>query len=104
CNMLLNRKLFSVHIQQKSFTSDQQEQYKKQLLDSMPVSEEDLRYFILSGTISNAAYLPEDAQIKVKMKNKEILDVAYASDLPNIQALSKIVTKHYICYPKNVYL
>ncbi|WP_018342868.1 HD domain-containing protein [Cytophaga aurantiaca] len=104
CNMLLNRKLFSVQIQPDSFSPIQKEQYKKQLLDSMPISEEDLEYFLLLGTISNAAYLPEDAQIKVKMKNKEILDVAYASDLPNIQALSKIVTKHYICCPKNVYL
>jgi len=104
CNMLLNRKLFSVQIQADSFSPIQKEQYKKQLLDSMPISEEDLDYFLLLGTISNAAYLPEDAQIKVKMKNKEILDVAYASDLPNIQALSKIVTKHYICCPKYVYL
>ena len=104
CTMLLNRKLFSVQIQPNSFSLAQKEQYKKQLLDSMPISENDLDYFLLSGTISNAAYLPEDAQIKVKMKNKEILDVAYASDLPNIQALSKIVTKHYICCPKNVYL
>jgi HD superfamily phosphohydrolase len=104
CNMLLNRKLFSVQIQPDSFSPIQKEQYKKQLLDSLPISEEDVDYFLLSGTISNAAYLPEDAQIKVKMKNKEILDVAYASDLPNIQALSKIVTKHYICCPKNVYL
>lgn len=104
CNMLLNRKLFSVQIQPDSISPAQKEQYKKQLLDSMPISEEDLKYFLLLGTISNAAYLPEDAQIKVKMKNKEILDVAYASDLPNIQALSKIVTKHYICCPKNVYL
>jgi hypothetical protein len=61
-------------------------------------------YFLLTVIISNAAYLPENAQIKVKMKNKEILDVAKASDLPNIQALSKIVIKHYICCPKNVYL
>lgn len=104
CNMLLNRKLFSVHIQPNAFSTIQKEQYKKQLLESMPISENDLDYFLLSGTISNAAYLPEDAQIKVKMKNKEILDVAFASDLPNIQALSKIVTKHYICCPKNVYL
>lgn len=104
CNMLLNRKLFSVQIQPDAFSPDQKEEYKKLLLDSMPISENDLDYFLLSGTISNAAYLPEDAQIKVKMKNKAILDVAYASDLPNIQALSKIVTKHYICCPKNVYL
>lgn len=104
CTMLLNRKLFSVQIQTSEFNAVELEAYKKQLLNSLPIEASDIDYFLLTGTISNAAYLPEDAQIKVKMKNKEILDVANASDLPNIQALSKIVIKHYICCPKNVYL
>jgi HD superfamily phosphohydrolase len=104
CNMLLDRKLFSVQIQSNEFQPSEINQLKDQLLNSMPIKEPDMDYFLLTGIISNAAYLPENAQIKVKMKNKEILDVAKASDLPNIQALSKIVIKHYICCPKNVYL
>jgi HD superfamily phosphohydrolase len=104
CNMLLDRKLFSVQIQSNEFQPSEIKQLKDQLLNSMPIQEADIDYFLPTGIISNAAYLPEDAQIKVKMKNKEILDVAKASDLPNIQALSKIVIKHYICCPKNVYL
>jgi HD superfamily phosphohydrolase len=104
CNMLLDRKLFSVQIQSNEFQPSEINQLKDQLLNSMPIKEADMDYFLLTGIISNAAYLPENAQIKVKMKNKEILDVAKASDLPNIQALSKIVIKHYICCPKNVYL
>ena len=104
CNMLLDRKLFSVQIQSNPFEKGEIDLLKNQLLNSMPIQEEDIEYFLPTGIISNAAYLPEDEQIKVKMKNKEILDVAKASDLPNIQALSKIVIKHYICCPKNVYL
>jgi len=102
--MILDRKLFSVYIQPQAFKDSDILLHKQRLLDTLPISEADLDYFLICGTISNAAYLAENTQIKVKMKNKEILDVALASDLPNIQALSKIVTKHYICCPKNVYL
>ena len=102
--MLLNRKLFSVHIQPNPFSEEQKEAYKNQLIKNLGIHENDFDFFLLNGTISNAAYLAEDSQIKVKMKNKQVLDVALASDLPNIQALSKIVTKHYVCCPKNVYL
>jgi uncharacterized protein len=102
--MLLNRKLFSVHIQPTPFSEEQKTTYKNQLIKNLRINEIDLDFFLMNGTISNAAYLAEDSQIKVKMKNKQVLDVAFASDLPNIQALSKIVTKHYVCCPKNVYL
>jgi hypothetical protein len=38
------------------------------------------------------------------MKSGELLDIAHASDLPNIKAISKIVKKNYLCWPKNVSL
>jgi len=104
CKMLLDRKLFSVYIQPTKIDDQLFDQYEKMLLHDFLIPKSDLDYFLIRGTISNAAYLSENTQIKVKMKNKEILDVAIASDLPNIQALSKIVTKHYICSPKNVSL
>jgi hypothetical protein len=36
------------------------------------------------------------------MNNGNLIDVAAASDLLNIQSLSKTVTKHFICYPKDL--
>jgi hypothetical protein len=38
------------------------------------------------------------------MRSGEVLDIAQASELPNIKALSKIVKKNYLCWPKNVSL
>jgi len=102
--MILNRKLFSVKIQPEPFEPEYIEKITDKLINNLSILEEDLPYFLIQGTISNAAYLAEDTHINVKMKNGKVLDVADASDLPNIRALSKIVTKHYICWPKNVYL
>jgi hypothetical protein len=33
-----------------------------------------------------------------------VIDIAEASDLPTIQAMSKIVKKNYLCWPKNLSL
>jgi hypothetical protein len=35
-------------------------------------------------------------------KKGEIVDVAVATDLPNIKAMSKIVKKYYLCWPKGI--
>ena len=40
--------------------------------------------------------------INILMKNGKLVDVAEASDLLNIQSLSKEVTKYFICYPKDL--
>jgi len=35
-------------------------------------------------------------------KTGYVVNIADASDLPNIQALSNKVEKYYVCYPKEV--
>jgi uncharacterized protein len=53
--------------------------------------------------VSNEAYA-EGHHINILMRTGELLDIAQASDLPNIKAISKIVKKNYLCWPKNVSL
>ena len=36
--------------------------------------------------------------------NGEVIDIMHAADLPNIKAISKIVKKYYLCWPKDVSL
>jgi hypothetical protein len=53
--------------------------------------------------VTNAAYA-EGQHIHVLMPDGEKADIAQASDLPTIKALTKIVRKNYLCWPKNVSL
>jgi hypothetical protein len=59
---------------------------------------------MVQGHITNAAYLSEKQSINILTKDKKVKDIAEASDLPTIKALSNIVKKYYICWAKNVYL
>ncbi len=68
------------------------------------LSESELFYFLIVGETTNYAYEKELDPICVKMKNGDLLDIADASDIPTIDALTKIVRKYYVCWGKNVSL
>lgn len=63
--------------------------------------EEYMPYFVFYGTVKNEAYTSEN-QIKLLRKNGEIIDLPLAADLPNISSLTKVVEKHYFCFPKDL--
>jgi HD superfamily phosphohydrolase len=62
------------------------------------------KYFYKVSKISNSGYASQHSNIKILMKNGNILDVSEASDLPTIKAMSNIVKKNYICFANDVYL
>lgn len=101
---LLERKLFKVNLSNEKFDAEKIAQLKKEIAHSLKISEADTSYYLLKGKISNSAYIARGQNINILTKKGEIVDVAKASDLPNITAISKIVKKHYLCWPKNLFL
>ena len=59
-------------------------------------------YFIFKGKIKNQAYNKESEPIRILKKDGSVEDVAQASDQLSLKALSKPVTKYFICYPKEL--
>jgi uncharacterized protein len=104
CSDLLDRRLFRIEIAMKDFEQSMIRKLEKKICAKLKIKEEDVGYFLLTGSVSNAAYLDKGDKINILTKAGKVVDVASASDLPNIKAISKIVKKHYLCWPKNVYL
>lgn len=104
CNMLLNRTLFQIKLSTAPIQKSDVEKVKVAIQKAMKLSKRDAAYLFSHGTVSNEAYLLERNSIQVLMKSGEPLDVAQASDLPHIKAMSKIVKKNYLCWPKNLSL
>jgi HD superfamily phosphohydrolase len=98
--MLLERKLFKVKLQESPFNVGEITSLKEKVSAQLKVNMEEAGFFVSSGEISNAAYLIGGKKIKVLKKSGEIVDVAVASDLPNIKAMRKIVKKFYLSWPK----
>ena len=100
CEMLLNRNLLKVKLKKKPIPSDRLEKHILKLQKKYDISKAEASYFVFSGEISNVAYSSEGDKIQIVHRNGKTSDVAKASDQLNLKALSKEVTKYYICYPK----
>ncbi|WP_031530500.1 HD domain-containing protein [Dyadobacter crusticola] len=103
CKKLLDRDLFKIQFYDQQPGEEVLEPLRKRLR-SAGVREEEMAYFLIEGETTNWAYAKEQDPIRVKMKNGNLLDIADASDIPTIEALTKIVRKYYVCWAKNVSL
>ena len=100
CEMIIDRQLLKVKIKKKPIKEDILFTHLKSLMDKYNITEDEAKYFVFTGEISNQAYTRSKQNIKILYKSGKVDDVVKASDQLNLKALSKKVTKHYICYPK----
>jgi HD superfamily phosphohydrolase len=102
-NMFLTRNLFKINLVSEPFTAAEITESRLKTKQKLQIPEADMAYFFSSGKVSNYGYLTTD-RINILTKKGEVIDVAIAADLPNIQVMSKIVEKHYICKAKSLTL
>lgn len=102
--MLLDRKLFKIILSDHPIDASVAAQLRTNLLAKPGVRAEDVPYLLVEGSTTNAAYMASRQPIRILTKDRRLLDLDEASDLPTIKALSQIVRKHYVCWAKNVYL
>ncbi|MCP4054470.1 MAG: HD domain-containing protein [Mesoflavibacter sp.] len=100
CEMIIDRQLLKVKIKKKPIKENILFTHLKSLMDKYNITEDEAKYFVFKGEISNQAYTRSKQNIKILYKSGKVDDVVKASDQLNLKALSKKVTKHYICYPK----
>ncbi|MDA9234322.1 HD domain-containing protein [Polaribacter sp.] len=101
--MIVDRNLLKVEIQQTQFSETDIDAKISELKSTMNLSYSEARYFVFQKQIQNQAYNPS-MPIKILNKNGELKDIAKASDQLNLQALTKPVIKHFVCYPKQMKL
>jgi uncharacterized protein len=102
-SMLIQRRLFQIRFTSEAIRKEDIEQVREGVLSHYSLLRAEAPYLFSHGNVSNEAYTQGEA-ITILMKNGSVLDIAQASDLPNIQALSTTVKKNYLCWPKNVSL
>ncbi|PIA77569.1 phosphohydrolase [Gaetbulibacter sp. 4G1] len=100
CEMIINRNLLKIKIKNKLIKKNSLEKHTKSLIEKYNISKEEAEYFVFAGSISNQAYQLKHQNINILHKSGKIEDIVKASDQLNLKALSKPVTKYYICYPK----
>ena len=101
CQNFTNRKLFKViMLKNKEEGEELRTSYLEKYKTKFGFSEYEASYFIGEETVSTDTYSPEDETIDILYKDGTVKDIAEASDMLNIQVLTKKVEKHYLCYFK----
>jgi uncharacterized protein len=100
--MIINRDLSKIKLNSEKFPVEVLEKMTVAFAKAHNVTQQEAKYFIFKGKIKNQAYSKEAEPIRILKKDKTIEDVVEASDQLNLKALSKPVTKYFICYPKQL--
>lgn len=100
--MIVNRDLLKIKFGEQKFTKEEMNSYLEAFAAQMNISVAEAHYFVFRGKIKNQAYSKEAEPIRMLKKDRTVEDVVEVSDQFNLKALSKPVTKHYICFPKHL--
>jgi uncharacterized protein len=102
CSSLLHRKLFRVEMSNNPVP----DRYKSSLVTKVcklyGLNRKEAAYFVFTDKVNNSAYNATHFKINILTSDGTLVDVAKASDQLNLQSLSITVTKHFICYPKEL--
>ena len=97
--MLLNRDLLKIKLR----TNDFEEKKIKRLQGLAKANgntDDEVKYLVFKGVMTNRAYNPEREVIKILTKNGRLVDISKTAEELNLEALSQTTIKYYICYPK----
>ena len=95
---MLDRHLFKVEVSEEKPSEEYLNTIKEQIVQQMGISTEDTRYLMTLTEIGKDMYNPEDDSIGILYKDGTVKDIAEASEILNVQLLSKKIRKYYLCY------
>ena len=98
---MLDRHIFKVEVSEEPVEESRIDAISCEIAAKMDITSEEARHYMMSiNTISKDMYNVEDDSIAILYKNGEIRDISEASELLNVQLLSKKIRKYYLCYQR----
>lgn len=95
---LVDRKLFKIEIGSEPISEQRVKELTRNYMERFGISEHEASYFVLADAISTNMYNEKDDSIDILFNDGTIKDIADASDMLNIELLSKRVEKYYVSY------
>lgn len=95
---IVNRNLFKIEILSQPKSEKDISELKKTYAQKLGISQHDATYLMSSDTISSNMYNSDDDSIDILYNDGSIKNISDASDMLNIELLSKKVKKYYFSY------
>lgn len=100
CQRMVNRNLLKIQLQNEPFSPETIHTTQEKVAQQLGLTENEVSYFVFSSEVTNSAYSEKMDGIKILYKNGDLKDLKDDADLINITALSKPVSKYFLCYPQ----
>ena len=97
---MLDRKIFKVEVHEEPIPDKRIQELHKMIAENLQIPLEDAHYLMSVNTISKDMYNVDDDSITILYKDGSIRDISEASELLNVQLLSKKIRKYYLCYQR----
>ncbi len=97
-SLFTNRQLFKVRMLEEPIRETEREEMRSTYQQRLKVDKQDADYFFDEYSVSKDTYSVQDDSIAIMFSNGEIKDISEASDMLNMQVLTKRVIKHYLFY------
>jgi len=97
---MLDRKIFKVEVHEEPIPQERLDELQQMIAEKMAIPLEDAHHMMSLNTIQKDMYNVDDDSIAILYKNGEIRDISEASELLNVQLLSKKIRKYYLCYQR----
>lgn len=98
---MLDRHIFKVEVSETPVEESRIEAIANRIATRIGITPEDARRYLMSvNTVSKDMYDVDDDSISILYKDGTIKDISEASELLNVQLLSKKIRKYYLCYQR----
>ena len=97
---IINRKLFKVEVREEEPTAEETARLKEQIAARYKLDTTDCDYLIGVNRVQKDMYNPFDDHISILYKDGTLRDITEASEILNIELLSKKICKYYLCYQR----
>ena len=99
-NDLLDRHLFKVEVTIERPTDDYMTEIAHRIAEKFQLPLEETHYLMTLTEIGKDMYNPEDDSIGILYNDGTVKDISDASEILNVQLLSKKIRKYYLCYQR----
>ena len=98
---MLDRRIFKVEVSETPVGNERIGELATRIASHMNIGETNAQRYMMSiNTIQKDMYNTEDDSITILYKDGTTKDISEASELLNVQLLSKKIRKYFLCYQR----
>ena len=97
---MLDRHIFKVEVHEEPVSPERIDELQTQIAAKMGIDKADAHYLMSLNTIEKDMYSVDDDSIDILYKDGTTRSITEASEILNVQLLSRKVRKYYLCYQR----